>query len=371
MAGLIPVSWDVVRLGWSTLGGCTLALIAACGFQVSAGDEDPTVFTGEWWDPAYAYRRAIVVKTEAALGEGYAVSFTTDTAALVTSGEVLADGRDWRIVRRDDDQWREVDRWVDDVDGGGWNTATTRTWFRLPVALAAGTTDARTYIYHGGTAVADEPLAELDRVFLVGDDFERGLDRWTTNGRGEVVTIGTNTKAGTAALQILTDGTEAAGLHRDVVLPAIPLLFSTYLRQDQTGASFGYARGFLAPYADRLPSPRWNDGQLRLFCELDSGDRLQVIADATIENWHDPFGAATWRRVETVIDTVGDTVTVRVDGGPWFGPFPNRYQQHTAIESIALEGEGGQPGTFAFDNYTIRAFVDPEPIATTQPREQR
>ena len=39
--------------------------------------------------------------------------------------------------------------------------------------------------------------------------------------------------------------------------------------------------------------------------------------------------------------------------------------------SMAVEGEGGQPGSFWLDNYVIRPYVDPEPSAQLGAEERR
>jgi hypothetical protein len=283
----------------------------------------------------------------------------------------MATGNDWRIVRHvGPGMWKELDRWIDDVEGGGWNTATTRTWFRMPVSVPAGTTDVETYVYYGGVASIPAPPATLNNVFTFADDFESGTSNWVMNVRGETITTsGTARRGGQAALQFVTNGTEAAGMHRDILLPVTSLLFSHYVRQAQTGASFGVARAFEVPYAQRAPV--WVESTLRLGTELDSGDQLQVWSDLGIlDNWFSPVGINTWHFVETVFDVAANTVRVRADGGAWFGPFAGRYRQGTAIQSLGIEGEGAQPGTFWLDNFVIRPFVDPEPTASLGPEEQ-
>jgi hypothetical protein len=351
-----------------------LALVA-CSFHPpgTGGDDvggDGAVATTDWWQQSFLYRAPIIVTTTSQpLDAGYAVMLPTDTAALVGAGHATASGTDWRIVRHTGgDQWQELDRWIDDVEGGGWNTAATRTWFRLPVSLSTSSTDDQTYVYYGAVG-AGAPPGELDNVFLFGDDFEAGLGKWTANNRGETVTADAEHRGGQSSFKFITNGTECAGMHRDLTLPVTRLMFSHYLRQAQTSASFGVARGFETPYAMRAPT--WVDAKLRLGTELDSGDHLQVWADlGVLDNWFTPVGVNTWHKVETEFDVATDDVRVRADGGAWFGPFPGRYRQGTAIASLALEGEGGQAGTFWLDNFVIRPFVEPEPTATLGSEQQ-
>jgi hypothetical protein len=352
------------------MGLVALACSFGCGFRPTlevAGDAVDSPVTGDWWLPAYRYRAPIVVTTSGAILAGYSIVVPADTAALVAAGHASVAGDDWRVVRRTGDQWQELDRWIDDGHGGGWNSADTRTWFQLPPALAAAATDVDTYVYYGATT-SGAPPAELDRVFLFGDDFEGGLDKWTPNGRGETITIDADHVGGRGGYKFVTTGTEAAGAHRDLALPLATLMVSHDVKQAQTSASFGVARTFDCAYAQRTPA--WIESSLRLATELDSGDHLQVWADAgVLDNWFSPVGTNTWHEVETVFDSVTNDVRVRADGGAWFGPYPGRYRQGTASQSLGLEGEGAQPGTFWLDNFVIRLYVEPEPTAVLGPEE--
>lgn len=334
---------------------------------------DAAAVVGDWWDPAYAYRAPIIVTAGGALVEGYSIVLVADTKALVDADRVEMSGRDWRIVRRRTTgsgvEWTELDRWVEDVPMRQFDRAATRTWFRLPAPLAAQGVDSETYVYYGAGSNAGNPPRDLNQVFLFGDDFETDLAQWARNNKGEDPKIVGERAAGAKALELNAGAVPAAGLHRDLELPRTPVVFSRWVRQAQTTASFAEARGFDKVYAERPQT--WVEADLRLATELDSGDQMQVWAtNNVLTNWLRPFGVNQWREVDTVYDSMANLVQCRVDGMPFTAAIASRYTQDSPIRSIALEGEG-QGGRFWLDNFIIRHHVSPEPSAVLGPEEAR
>ena len=329
--------------------------------QGDAGDANTA--TPDWWSTAFAYRAPITVTaTTAAVDSTYSVMFTVDTHALVQAGKATSTGDDWRVVRHTGpDQWQELDRWIDDADGSGWNGTDTQTWFAVPVAVAANASDGETYVYYGAPA-ATNPPHDLDAVFLFGDDFETGLGKWTANNIGEQISADTEHAGGVASFKVVTGGGAGAGVHHDLDLPATTMMWSEHLRQAQTNQSFGAARSFDVAFAGRTPAT-FVDSHLRLATELDSSDKMQIWTNP-LDNWSPPVPKNEWHQVDTVFDGATNSIIARYDGGAWHKPPANAtydYLQGTPSHSIGLEGEGGQNGTFWVDNYVIRRFVDPEP----------
>ena len=352
-------------------------VVAGCGFSVpgSGGaddqvDPDAAPPRGDWWDPAYAYRRQIIVtSTTIAIPEAYSVMVSADTAVLVTGGHARTNGKDWRVVwHQAADTWIELDRWIDDAEGTQWNGADTRTWFRLPVAMDAAATNGEVYVYYGALS-SNPPPEQLDRVFVFGDDFEQGLTKWTLNGRGEnVLADSTQHRGGAQSLRFETGSTSVSGLHRDETLPVGTLLFSHYLRQMQTNASFGDTRAFDVLYAQRAPG--WVENALAVSAEIDSNNSHQVwtVPTSSVVNWLQNLGTNVWRKIDLLDDGATNQARLRADGGAWSGKLPTGNGMGTQIRSLALEGEG-QQGTFWLDNYIIRLYVEPEPTAMLGPEE--
>jgi hypothetical protein len=361
--------------------------LAACSFDGSglgADIGDPTLDGGQrsfdagapsslWWNPAYAQRRRILVSTTSAAAPSQtSVAFDIDTAALVGSGELRSDGFDFRLIRHNSDgSFTELDRWIDDIDGGGWQSPKTLVWFSVPAAIDTDSVDADTYLYYDSPNQSSAPAADIAKAFLFGDDFEDGAGRWTDNGRGLSGTSTLQAQGGAQSLLINDNAnTSTAGVYRDQSFPAGNLLFTSYVKQDQTGSSFGFYRVFKEPYADRQKA--WLEGAMVGHAELDSGDRLEFVrwTPWLITNWHPGYGVA-WHRIDVVADQSGEVVMGRVDSGPWSAQVDMfTSPAGAAIESIALEAEG-QGGSFFVDNYIVRRWVDPAPGAIAEAAEQR
>lgn len=353
-------------------------VVAGCGFSVAGSssvdgsiDPDSKVAPTDWWDPAYPYRRQITVRsTVAAVPASYSVMVSANTAALVTAGHARTTGVDWRVVwRQAAGTWVELDRWIDDAEGTQWNGTDTRTWFALPSAMAANALNSEVFVYYGA-ASSPTPPANLDRVFLFGDDFEAGLGKWTANGRGEAFTDDiAQHRGGGKSLRLDVGNQQAGGVHRDITLPPTTLLFSHYVRQAQTGASFEDVRAFDTIYSQR--SPEWVDTTLVLSAELDSNDEHQVWSiPLSIRTWTQNLGTNTWRRIEMIEDTTTNQVRARRDGGTLTAPLSTGNGTGNQARSIALEGQD-EGGRFWVDNYVIRLYVDPEPTTSLGDEETR
>jgi hypothetical protein len=130
----------------------------------------------------YGYHRTIPVTTGAASPpSGYSVSLTFDHQTLRQNGQSLANGNDVRVFYLNGSRLVELDRVVDKDASFGWNTTTTRIWFKTQAAIAANSTDDNYYLYYGDP-LAQNPPANPSNVYLLADDFEAGnLAKWTVN----------------------------------------------------------------------------------------------------------------------------------------------------------------------------------------------
>jgi hypothetical protein len=108
-----------------------------------------------WWNSSYQYRKRITVTNNDSiqLGANTIVAFTADTASLITGGKLRSDGKDWRIVYDNGSTQSEIAQLVE----GGWNTASTETWFKLQTAINAGASDANYYVYYGYSGETTSP----------------------------------------------------------------------------------------------------------------------------------------------------------------------------------------------------------------------
>ena len=152
---------------------------------------------GEWWSANYGLRKKITITAGSTnVPIGYSVSFSENTANLITNSKLRSDGKDWRVVYWNGSTWVQLDRWVDDIIGDGWNSANTITWFKTQAGITAASFDDNYYVYYG---YAGETLAApaymsdsmgadaASKVFWYADDFEEHAastdpDGWTDQG---------------------------------------------------------------------------------------------------------------------------------------------------------------------------------------------
>ena len=345
------------------------------GKIVDAGSDAPVVDAPRlaWWDPAFGFRRQITITAGASeVPLGASMVFVIDTAPLRAMDKVRLDAHDWRVVRQVPGQAAvELDRWVDDGEGA-WNSDKTLTWFNPKTMVEAGLSDGNTWIYYGHATVATKAPAALDQVFVYGQTFDAGAADWQNNGiNGEAIATKTsNQRAGAGYLEIKPGNNgNCGGIHRDLALPNVALLFSHYLKQDSSNASFGSVRTFSGIFSERTQPLTWFDSRLVGFVELDSGDRMQLNHRGGTTNWFMPFGP-NWRRLEVVHDLPRHKLKARIDGGTWTTEVDTRGADNATIQSLALEGES-QAGTFGVDNFIIRRYVAIEPTVTVGMEQTR
>ena len=130
-----------------------------------------------WWNTNYNYRRQITITNNIAstLSSGYSVLLTMDTASLVSSGKMLSNGNDLRIVYWNGSSWIEIDRDVIDM-----NTSSTQVWFKTRADISASGSDNNYYMYYDNPSAVNPP-ANKNNVYDFWDDFDDGsLDpAWT------------------------------------------------------------------------------------------------------------------------------------------------------------------------------------------------
>jgi hypothetical protein len=187
-------------------------------------------WVGPCWDANYAYRKKIAITAGSAdIPSGYSVFFTEDTATLITDNKVRSDGNDWRIVYWDGSSWVELDRWVDDIIGDGWNTTNTVTWFKTQAAISASTSDGNYYVhygYSGQTQAAPASMSDsmgadaASNVFWYADDFEEHAsgadpDGWTDQGAEDfqVALHGSEKWLQAQTRTLWDDGSTASGMN--------------------------------------------------------------------------------------------------------------------------------------------------------------
>jgi hypothetical protein len=123
-----------------------------------------------WWNANYSYRRQITITNNIAstLSSGYSILVTMNTTSLVSSGKMLSNGNDLRIVYGNGSSWVELDRDIIDM-----NTGSTQVWFKTQAEIGPSpATDNNYYMYYGNSG-AGNPPANKSNVYLWFDDFNR------------------------------------------------------------------------------------------------------------------------------------------------------------------------------------------------------
>jgi hypothetical protein len=122
-----------------------------------------------WWSTNYAYRRRITVVNNATstLSMNYSVSVTIDTASWVSSGKLMPNDNDLRVVYDSGSGLVELDREVD-----GMGTASTQVWFKTQASIPANSSDNNYYVYYGNPSAGNPPENE-GNVYVWFDDFNR------------------------------------------------------------------------------------------------------------------------------------------------------------------------------------------------------
>ena len=134
--------------------------------------------------PGWNYHTSLEVRNNASviLASGYTVTFTINSAGLVSQGRLRNDCNDLRITFNSGTEV-ELDRLVD-----GCNTTTTQIQFRTQADIAVGATDLRYTLYYGNASAGAAPSSPAN-VYAFYDDFQDGnADGWTvTKGTWGIV----------------------------------------------------------------------------------------------------------------------------------------------------------------------------------------
>ncbi len=123
-----------------------------------------------FWSAEYNYRKQLTITNNivSTLGSGYTVLLMLDTASLVSSGKMLSNGNDLRILHWNGGTWVELDR-----DVANMNSNSTQIWFKTQATIPANGADSNYYIYYGNPH-AGSPPADWAKIYAVGDNFNDG-----------------------------------------------------------------------------------------------------------------------------------------------------------------------------------------------------
>ncbi len=116
-----------------------------------------------WWNPGWAYRQRIAITNSNGSDlTDFQVSFTLDTAALITNGKLQNDCDDLRIT---DHLGKELPFWIEE-NNPGCNNSATKIWTKVPNIPTSG---AALYVYYGNISATNNEKG--NEVFPFFDGF--------------------------------------------------------------------------------------------------------------------------------------------------------------------------------------------------------
>ena len=342
-----------------------LSVAVVAGVACTRSTLDLTRGNGNgWWDAAWTYRQPVdLVAGAAVVPSGYSIALTFDHATLVAAGHAAADGHDLRVVADVGGSLTELDRILD--DGSGWNSASTRIWFRTPAAIAAGAT-SRAWIYYGNAAAGPAP-ENPSAVYLFYDDFESGdLSRWTPvldgNGGGYWSSSTAQARSGTHALHA-----GATGSRKVIVASGVDgndVAFSAWWYAT-AATSLDFSQAVRAGSTTPLNMYKSN------FYSGSGWDVSKIVSDnyTQISTPHGAFSTGTWTQVTILM--VGTKLRVLKDGAQVSPPGgATDVGTELGSGSVGFQDANVPAGQDVWvDDAVARRYVEPEPTATAGAEE--
>ncbi|MEW5768374.1 MAG: PKD domain-containing protein [bacterium] len=315
-----------------------------------------------WWDPGYSYRRQIEIKNGAAspLEQDYSVAVVLDTT---NGSKFQPDGDDLRVVSWNGSSNTDLDREVINI-----NTTATAVWFKTRAPIPVGVTDNNYYLYYGNPG-ASNPPANLNNVYIFGDDFESGLGQWSYYN-GEVSTSSDVAVKGNQSLKI---NNTRNGIHDQIYInkpfPFTTLRVSYYVRllQDK-GASMAHS----FHQGDTLPAPdqAYRHSSTISWSHLDNDDKMEYY-NGSWHTFYNDLSPNRWYQLDEYFDFNSRKMMINVDGGNFeVNDNTGLISQPTqAVKYLRFWTYDGEPGRFYIDEIRLRKYAEPEPLALLQAEE--
>jgi hypothetical protein len=344
----------------------------------------PAKASPDWWNANYQYRQKITVSSSGstAVPDEYSVSFTEDTASLISAGRLRSDGNDWRIAYRNGSSWMELDRHV----SSGWDSADTETWFKTQAAISGGASDDNYYLYYGYPAEtgtppsywsdsmgADAPSA----VYWCADDFEEHSsgddpDGWTDQGTEDfyVALHGSEKWFQVNTWNDWRDGSTASSMANigDAVWSA-RIYFHQEDDNEWGGIGVHIDNGNIGIIVvirdggwDRASEPDWTpttgwQSHSEIHFPIGTKGTIELITEGTNLDayWYNPPGYSPER--------------VTVFTGFTMPPGTGKLDVHVERPSIGLDPPNNR--WLDADDIIMRKYVNPEPTASLGAEEER
>lgn len=296
-----------------------------------------------WLDEDWTYRQAIPISNAGSALTNYQISFTLDTAALITAGKLQADCDDLLLS---DQSGNLLPYWVEE-NNPGCNNAATKIWAKAPSVPASTST---LYVYYGNPSAGISYLNDGDKVFTFYDDFENGgvkNSHWLANSWSNDATAFAGTLSGyktavdahlTSTATYTTGVIEAEVRFNETNLRHFPIHFGHYILVANSNGHFAYYNG--SAYVN-LP------------------------VDTT-------YAADTWYKVVVKFNYPGDSYTVYIDGSDKGTVADNTNFNAASYGYIdLLNAAGGGAAGMRVDDIFLHQYAATEPAVTNPSTEEK
>ncbi len=135
----------------------------------------PQTITAAWFDDSWLYRKAVNLTNSSGSNlTAFQVSFTLDTATLISNGKMQSDCDDIRVT---DTNGNLLPHWIEE-NNPGCNASATKIWTKVPSLPTSGAT---VYVYYGNSSA--ENVENGSNTFNFFEDFngESLSSQWTNN----------------------------------------------------------------------------------------------------------------------------------------------------------------------------------------------
>ncbi|MFH1174216.1 MAG: DUF2341 domain-containing protein [archaeon] len=301
----------------------------------------------DWWDGNWSYRKKITITNTdtVALPDGYTVSITINGAQLISSGKMLSDGSDLRIIYNNGS-----------FISRDWHNETSLSSSSAIISFSTNTSindsDGNYYFYYGNPS-APAPQTDTAKVYLFYDDFEQDTpgalpSAWTVgSGTWEVYSNESNvlraqdTVAGYDRIWVTSNPSTWTNVSISFRMllasgSGIPFGGTLFRRQGTSQDQHLALIGDLRTGTNTVGYRRWDGG----YAQIDSDNTA--------------FNTDTWYDFE--IRALGDTINMSRDG--------IRYISNTGP---AYWQSGGGLGLLSysnpllFDNVIVKKLAGSEP----------
>lgn len=329
-----------------------LLLLALIPFALYRGSQVPDA-EAAWWNPSWQYRKRIDVSNSNATDlTDFQVSFTLDTASLISAGKLQGQCQDIRLT---DIGGRELPYWIEE-NNPGCNNANTKIWTKMSNLPASGAT---LYVYYSNAGAAVSSDHDGEQVFEFFEDME-DWDGWTTYSNGQVSQDDVRVFSGDYSAHKTTEG-DPHGAYKDIG----QTLGRNVVLEFMVNRNSGYTGGDV----DRVGLID-NSGNGYGWFYSNAGNtigkdkRTSYTASYTTSSADSGY-MDTWVKAQLIISSDNTITARRFSGDLLIGEHSSADSSYSSFTRLYIFGGYD----YWVDQVTIRKYASAEPTTSTQVEE--